>query len=807
MVARGATCAWMNRSRTGFALSALCLPTVWMLAHAAVAQPPHYIVTDLGVLSGSNAFSVAYRINEGGQVVGYSSPDVYNPRPFLWTPVSPNSPSGSMIDLGTLGGPKGIAVGINNRGQVCGYADSTSGVQYAFQWSPATANGTFGAMTSLGLSLIPGVGQIGNINEYGQIAGVADYGSVSPFLWTPTVPNGNTGTSFFLPGSYGAGFNLNDSGQVTGFVESVAFRWTPDLPNGTSGAMVRITEDFGSQYASSRTGADINESGWIAGAYVPPDAPPGVSGHGFLWTETGVIDLTPNAGIVGGANGLNDVGHVVGSIVNVSNDPRAWLYDGPADVFDPTKFYDLNTLIDTSCGWWTLQYAVSINNTGQITGYGRHNGLLRAFLLTPTEGGNPPQPQVANAGPDQVATAGQIVMLDGSQSRDPYGNSIGFTWTQVAGPSVTLDLTDPVRPTFVAPTVPTGGATLTFVLVVSDSCQIGSEPDIVNVTVANVNHPPVANAGPDQAVAEGGSVTLNGSGSYDVDGDVLTYTWMQLLGTAVTLDVSDPVHPTFTAPWESFGGETLVFALIVDDGQASALDTVNIVVEWINHPPIAAAGPDQTRNEGTPVMLNGSASSDPDGDALTYAWTQTGGAAVTLSSATSATPSFTAPQVGVGGATLTFRLTVDDGYGGTDHDDVVITIHDLNSPPNCALAKASPEQLWPPNHKMVKVCIVGVTDPDNNLVTITVTSVTQDEPINGLGDGDTGPDAVIQGSTVLLRAERSGIGDGRVYRINFTASDGVGGVCSGYVTVCVPHDQGQGSTCIDSGQVYNSLGP
>ena len=73
----------------------------------------------------------------------------------------------------------------------------------------------------------------------------------------------------------------------------------------------------------------------------------------------------------------------------------------------------------------------------------------------------------------------------------------------------------------------------------------------------------------------------------------------------------------------------------------------------------------------------------------------------------------------------------------------------------------------------------------------------------GLSDGDTSPDAVIQGSTVLLRAERSAKGNGRVYRINFTATDAQGGSCSGSVIVFVPHDR-KDQTAVDDGQNFDS---
>ena len=110
---------------------------------------------------------------------------------------------------------------------------------------------------------------------------------------------------------------------------------------------------------------------------------------------------------------------------------------------------------------------------------------------------------------------------------------------------------------------------------------------------------------------------------------------------------------------------------------------------------------------------------------------------------------------------------------------------------------------WPPNHKLVPVSITGVADPDNPAASVTVTAVTQDEPVRGPGCGDTSPDAVLAGASVLLRAERAGHGTGRVYRVSFTAADGSGATCTGSVTVCVPHDRRH--ACVDEGQLYNSL--
>jgi hypothetical protein len=128
-----------------------------------------------------------------------------------------------------------------------------------------------------------------------------------------------------------------------------------------------------------------------------------------------------------------------------------------------------------------------------------------------------------------------------------------------------------------------------------------------------------------------------------------------------------------------------------------------------------------------------------------------------------------------------------------------------NNPPDCSGAYADPGCLWPPNHKFIEISIMGVTYPDGDPVTITITAITSDEPTasdEGSGGAKHAPDAYGVGTdTASVRAERSGDGDGRVYEVSFTASDGKGGECQGSVIVKVPHDQSD-KTCpaVDSGQ-------
>ena len=203
-----------------------------------------------------------------------------------------------------------------------------------------------------------------------------------------------------------------------------------------------------------------------------------------------------------------------------------------------------------------------------------------------------------------------------------------------------------------------------------------------------------------------------------------------------------------------------------------------------NRPPDADAGPPQTVSAGADclaaVTLDGSASSDPDGDALTYAWTGPFGTASGVS-----------PRVTLPLGTHTVSLTVDDGNGGSDSDTVTITVVDTSGPAITA-ASASPAVLWSANHKLVPVSM-SVTAIDNcSAVTCRIVSVASNEPVNGVGDGDAAPDWTITGElTVSLRAERAGQGSGRVYSIVVECADIYGNTSKTTVTVTVPNSQAE----------------
>jgi hypothetical protein len=243
-------------------------------------------------------------------------------------------------------------------------------------------------------------------------------------------------------------------------------------------------------------------------------------------------------------------------------------------------------------------------------------------------------------------------------------------WTQTGGTRVSLSSQTAIQPTFTAPNVGTAGEALTFQLTVTNQAGLQAvDSCIVNVTWSNA--PPTANAGTNQTVPEGNTVTLNGINSTDPDDGIASYHWEQIAGPPVTLTPTAPSQAIFTAPNVGQSGTSLTFQLTVtDNGGLKSSATTIVNVTWVNSPPLANAGQDQSVFGGDAVVLDGTASSDTDDGIKSFLWKQTSGPPVTLTNPTAEQPAFTAPSVDANGATLVFLLTVVDN-GTLQSTDIV----------------------------------------------------------------------------------------------------------------------------------------
>ena len=234
-----------------------------------------------------------------------------------------------------------------------------------------------------------------------------------------------------------------------------------------------------------------------------------------------------------------------------------------------------------------------------------------------------------------------------------------------------LDVSDPANITASASMGDTASLELdgvngitSFVISGKTHLAVAGEDDD-GVQILKLNQAPTANAGSNQSVVAGTLVTLSGSGS-DSDGDTISYSWAKTSGPAVTLSSNTSQNPTFTAP--SSAG-TITFTLTVSDDTLSDTDTVTITIST-NQPPTANAGSNQSVAVGASVTLDGTGSTDPDSNTLTYLWAKTSGPSISLNGAMTAQPTFTAPP---SPSTIIFTLSVTDELT-TVTDTVTITV-------------------------------------------------------------------------------------------------------------------------------------
>lgn len=291
---------------------------------------------------------------------------------------------------------------------------------------------------------------------------------------------------------------------------------------------------------------------------------------------------------------------------------------------------------------------------------------LMAACSTPPAPPKPDEVPLAQAGADQSEPLGTTITLDGSASSDPDDQLLSYAWSAASDNPAQVVLTS----TSVVRFTPTAAGSYVFVLVVTAGAA-SSAPDSMQLTIrGGDNSAPVAQAGPDYASALGNSFFLDASGSSDAEGDSLSFLWEVLADPTVITIVDSSAAQTMITPLLP---GTYTFLLHVSDGTLSTTDEVTVLVTSEGSvAPIAMAGPPQTAAVGTSVRLDGSASLDADGDALTYRWSvgNNPGEPVALSDSTAASPDFMPNLLG----TYVFGLIVDDGVSSSLLDTTVVTV-------------------------------------------------------------------------------------------------------------------------------------
>ena len=307
-----------------------------------------------------------------------------------------------------------------------------------------------------------------------------------------------------------------------------------------------------------------------------------------------------------------------------------------------------------------------------------------AVTIQVGNGGN--QAPSADAGPDQVPSFGDAVTLDGRGSSDPENDPLTWSWTVLSAPAnsglTDADITDADKP--LAGVTPDAEGAYSFRLEVCDATACDTDAVVIDVG-GSTNTAPIADAGNDANATVGDTVAVDGSNSSDPDGDALTFRWV--FGSkpaASALAYTDIVdRKTANASFVPDVAGTYVLRLTVDDGALNHADTVVVTVTGVaNGAPSADAGADFEVSLGNTATLDGSGSTDPDGDPLLYRWvfnSVPSGSARTytdISDRKTATPSFTPDVEGI----YTLRLKVDDGTD-TDTDTVSVTATPSNTAP------------------------------------------------------------------------------------------------------------------------------
>ncbi len=273
---------------------------------------------------------------------------------------------------------------------------------------------------------------------------------------------------------------------------------------------------------------------------------------------------------------------------------------------------------------------------------------------------------------------GESIQLHGTVS-DADCNIVDSVWQASAG---TFDDPTALHPVYSAPML-SGCEDLDVqvTLTAFDSCGASASDSFI-LHILNVNHAPIADAGEPICIDEGTSIVLAASAS-DLDREGLMVQW-SVNGSLGSFEDPYVVQGVFIAPMiDACDGVDIIATLSVTDPcGATVCDTVLIHVRDVNTAPVVELGPDFAIDEGMVIQLTPTAS-DPQGDALRYCWTATGG---TLDNPYAACPTFNVPMTACcDGQSLVVTLTVTDPCGLSSSDSVTIHVSDINAGPTVDL--------------------------------------------------------------------------------------------------------------------------
>jgi len=388
---------------------------------------------------------------------------------------------------------------------------------------------------------------------------------------------------------------------------------------------------------------------------------------------------------------------------------------------------------------------------------------------------SPNTPPVCDSGGDVTILLGEMATLDASATTDPDGDDLLFVWEINSAPGgSTAEIDEPTAQitTFTPDRIGVYGVSLT----VTDGEETCSERIVVDVQEPFVNTPPVCASGPDQTVEVGTLVALDGSASTDADGDSLSFEWRVTErpegSTATITDLTLPV-----ASFVPDVGGTYRIRVTVNDGTDDCPEPAEMVLTATdNDPPSCNAGPDLEATIGETISLDGTATTDPDGDPLLYQWLiveRPEGSTATLTDITLSVATFIPDVAG----TYSIRIRADDGSEScTDFMTLVVT---GNTPPTCDAGGDLASTLG----ETVTLDASGTLDADGDALTYQWRIIERPE----------GSTATIDAVTLKVTTFSPDLGGS--YRIRVTADDGTE-TCQDEMTLTV---EGNSAPVCDAG--------